>query len=643
MASTASCGTACEVGYGNTCLCSTTPTNTQAYDITDVNIESTISNVLFIGALSNLIQDSTMYTKCISMECQAIAGTTSSGIHAIWYKKTAEGSVGSMDIDTIFEIISTIAGNEHLFLYNRLSTVSVGLKSSLTSNFLFEFRNPPHFMPMFGERDTKRSGFPSSFDKPQATYETNALIRYLFEHANTAPFVSHRLIQRMVTSNPSPRYVDVVATAFRTGSYNGITYSGKYGCLKATTMAILLDREARASVLDSVPAFGKLREPLLKVLHTFRALEYVPMRGRDVFFARMQKLVGQAAFRAPSVFSFFLPEYQPPGTILDNNLVAPEAELGTAPLLMGFLNGMTSMINYGLTSCLNGFGGFASYPKRKCLTSLLNNPNIYNTNDGTLTYSSNYNVDWIVHELNTLLTSGRMNEETLLAIKKQYNTIVTSASRSGQNLIKYGPGNTKKDALKSVIKLFMLSSEFHATSLNTYTKTLRPNPVPVASSGRPYKAVVVLFLAGAADSFNMLVPTTGCGTHDLYQEYKTIRSNAALDTSELLDITVTKGTIQPCTNFGVHKKLQVVKDSWELGEASWMANMGVLTQPTTRQQFKDKTVPLPPSLFAHNIMQRSISTMHPQMSNSKGVLGRIMDTMMSRKSKYISFLFNSST
>ena len=144
-------------------------------------------------------------------------------------------------------------------------------------------------------------------------------------------------------------------------------------------------------------------------------------------------------------------------------------------------------------------------------------------------------------------------------------------------------------------------------------------------------------MAGAADSFNMLVPTTGCGTHDLYQEYKTIRGNAALDTSELLNIAVTKGTQQPCTNFGVHKKLQVVKDSWELGEASWMANMGVLTQPTTRQQFKDKTVPLPPSLFAHNIMQRSIATMHPQMSTSKGVLGRIMDTMMSRKQKNISF------
>jgi len=74
------------------------------------------------------------------------------------------------------------------------------------------------------------------------------------------------------------------------------------------------------------------------------------------------------------------------------------------------------------------------------------------------------------------------------AIKKQYNTIVTSASRSGQNLIKYGPGNTKKDALKCVIKLFMLSSEFHATSLNTYTKTLRPNPVLVASSGEYSKA-----------------------------------------------------------------------------------------------------------------------------------------------------------
>ena len=178
-----------------------------------------------------------------------------------------------------------------------------------------------------------------------------------------------------------------------------------------------------------------------------------------------------------------------------------------------------------------------------------------------------------------------------------------------------------------------LSSEFHTTTLNVFTHTVRPDPKVVASGGRPYKAIVVLFLAGAADSFNMLVPVTGCDpAHDLYQEYKTIRGNAALDTSELINIVDTSNT-QPCTTFGVHKNLPIVSDSYDLGEAAWIANMGTLIQPTTKQQFKDKSVPLPPSLFAHNVMQKSIATMHPQLSSSSGILGRITDVLSSRTSQ----------
>ena len=79
--------------------------------------------------------------------------------------------------------------------------------------------------------------------KAAAEYETEALVDHLFEHHNTAPFVATRMIQRLVGSNPTPRFVEAVATAFQTGSYGGKPYSGEYGDMAALTAAILLDRE----------------------------------------------------------------------------------------------------------------------------------------------------------------------------------------------------------------------------------------------------------------------------------------------------------------------------------------------------------------------------------------------------------------
>ena len=68
-----------------------------------------------------------------------------------------------------------------------------------------------------------------------------------------------------VSSNPSPRYVGVVARAFKQGAYGGTTYGAHYGDFGATFAAILLDREARSVTLDMDPIHGQLREPLLKV------------------------------------------------------------------------------------------------------------------------------------------------------------------------------------------------------------------------------------------------------------------------------------------------------------------------------------------------------------------------------------------
>jgi hypothetical protein len=72
-------------------------------------------------------------------------------------------------------------------------------------------------------------------------------------------------LPQQVSSNPSPRYVGVVARAFKQGAYGGTTYGAHYGDLGATFAAILLDREARSLTLDMDPIHGQLREPLLKV------------------------------------------------------------------------------------------------------------------------------------------------------------------------------------------------------------------------------------------------------------------------------------------------------------------------------------------------------------------------------------------
>lgn len=87
----------------------------------------------------------------------------------------------------------------------------------------FEFRNPPFFV---------------SLEDPQekdAHAEVESLLDHLVFHNNTAPFISKNLIQRFTSSNPSPEYVTAVANAFKTGSYNGHTYSGVTWSTKIAT------------------------------------------------------------------------------------------------------------------------------------------------------------------------------------------------------------------------------------------------------------------------------------------------------------------------------------------------------------------------------------------------------------------------
>lgn len=142
----------------------------------------------------------------------------------------------------------------------------------------------------------------------------------VFNHPNVGPFIATRLIERLVTSNPSPAYVRRVAATF---DDNG---AGVRGDLAAVVRAVLLDPEARpAGALDSD---GKLKEPLLRLTQLWRAFEARSAEG-GYPFGYAYVLLGQGPLQAPSVFNFFSPSYAPPGEIRDRGLVAPELQIAT--------------------------------------------------------------------------------------------------------------------------------------------------------------------------------------------------------------------------------------------------------------------------------------------------------------------------
>ncbi len=148
--------------------------------------------------------------------------------------------------------------------------------------------------------------------------------RNIFEHANVGPFIGRQLIQKLVTSNPSPGYVARVSAAF---ANNG---AGQRGDLAAVVRAILLDPEARgARKID--PGYGKLAEPILFMTGIARAFNAA---SDGVFFRSASSTLGQFAFYSPSVFNFYPPDYVVPGT----PLVGPEFGVQTSTASINRVN-----------------------------------------------------------------------------------------------------------------------------------------------------------------------------------------------------------------------------------------------------------------------------------------------------------------
>lgn len=141
----------------------------------------------------------------------------------------------------------------------------------------------------------------------------DAVVDTLFNHPNTAPFVSKRLIQQLTVSNPTPAYVERVAAVF---ADNGL---GVRGDLKAVVRAIYLDDEAR--VVSQAP--GKVKEPVLLLTSLARAIGF---KTDGYAFVMRDSALGQAVFRAPSVFNYYSYEFPLPNGA---GLLSPASKIMT--------------------------------------------------------------------------------------------------------------------------------------------------------------------------------------------------------------------------------------------------------------------------------------------------------------------------
>jgi len=213
----------------------------------------------------------------------------------------------------------------------------------------------------------------------------------LFNHQNVAPFISKQLIQRLITSNPTPQYVERVAHVFND---NG---AGVRGDLAAVVKAIYLDDEARhfGSVLSYQ---GKIKEPLLKTVHFWRNLNAKSQEGVYKTWNLIDSY-GQGPMQSASVFNFFRPDYQT-AFLRNSALVAPELQIANDATLIGTMNALYSSLVWSTAEAHTNLNPSGIY--------------VYVQND--MDYLAQNGINALLDRYNTLYFAGNMSTETKQAL-----------------------------------------------------------------------------------------------------------------------------------------------------------------------------------------------------------------------------------
>ena len=276
---------------------------------------------------------------------------------------------------------------------------------------------------------------------PAGTDGTAALkiaLDTLFNHPNVGPFFGKQMIQRLVTSNPSPAYVGRVASVFNN---NG---AGVRGDLKAVFSAVLLDDEARGPAGLAQGGFGKLREPIVRLVQWGRSFGIASARGSwkigDLSNPATQ--LGQSPLRSPSVFNFFRPGYVPPSTALSASLTpAPEFQLVNESSVGGYLNYFQGLIRNGI---------FVNAPDLPNAAS-----DATNGYDITAAYSAELplagDAQKLVKQIGLMFCAGQLSDATQTLIVNALNaTPITAASSD----------SAKRDRVAAAVFLVMASADY---------------------------------------------------------------------------------------------------------------------------------------------------------------------------------------
>ena len=214
-------------------------------------------------------------------------------------------------------------------------------------------------------------------------------VNHLFMHENVGPFIARRLIQSMVKSNPTPEYISRVAAAFNSNE------TGERGDMKAVVKAILLDDEARSCNWVNNETQGKLREPMQRYFHFCRAMDKISTYGIywNVGYELFQQ-TGQAPLGSPTVFNFFLPDYQPNGPIAEQGLFAPEFQIHNSQTSISYVNLIDDVLWYGVLMDTWESLGTTVFLDKSELINLAKDPQV------------------LVNRLDVLLTHGMLTNET---------------------------------------------------------------------------------------------------------------------------------------------------------------------------------------------------------------------------------------
>ena len=248
-------------------------------------------------------------------------------------------------------------------------------------------------------------------------------VHQLFLHPNVGPFIGKQLIQRLVTSNPTPEYVSRVAAVF---ADNG---SGVRGDLKAVVKAILMDPEARTCGALENESFGKLREPFTRYTNFTKAIPMEQYYGRywNVAYGFYQA-TNQMPLASRTVFNFFLPDYQPIGPISDNNLVGPEFQLHNSRTSVEYMNEVNDWAVWAYV--------MDDWEQ--------NNPPVTYTYDDLLPLARD--PETLVNRLDVLFTHGMLSQHTRDAIKNAISPMIE--------------GNYRIDRIRLALYLIMISPDY---------------------------------------------------------------------------------------------------------------------------------------------------------------------------------------